>query len=92
MIQVWKCDHCSQVNKDPDEILNHEVICSFNKLNKYCHTCKFSYEEGYDYHIAGCEIGKNTLKGEEEGGCQWWVYKYLDEEREEKLNKIIPDI
>ena len=33
MIQVWKCDHCSQVNKDPDEILKHEGICSFNKTN-----------------------------------------------------------
>ena len=54
MKQVWKCDYCSHIDVNPDKVLNHEPLCSFKKENKYCHTCKFSYEEGYDSHIAGC--------------------------------------
>lgn len=89
MKQVWKCDYCSHIDVNPDKVLKHEPLCSFKKENKYCHTCKFSYEEGYDYHIAGCEIGKNTLVGEEEGNCPHWIYEYLDEERDGKISKLI---
>lgn len=89
MRQVWKCDHCSHIDVDPDKVLNHEPLCSFKKENKYCHTCKFSYEEGYESHIAGCEIGKDTFLGEEEGNCPHWVYEYLEEERDEKIDNIL---
>jgi hypothetical protein len=90
MIQVWKCDYCSTTDVDYKKIQHHEPTCSFNKLNKKCHTCKYSYEEGYNgEHIPGCEINHDTLIGEDDGNCPDWVYEYLDEEREEKINQII---
>ncbi len=89
MKQVWKCDHCSQTDIDADKISKHEVVCSFNKLNKHCYTCKYSYEEGYNgEHIPGCEVDADTLKGEDEGNCPHWVYEYLEKERENKLNSL----
>ena len=69
--------------------LNFAPTCSFNKLNKKCHTCKYSYEAGYSEHIPGCEINLDTVEGREEGNCPGWVYEYLEEEREEKINQII---
>jgi hypothetical protein len=90
MIRVWKCDHCSQVDVDYKKIQQHEPLCSFNKVNKKCYTCKYSYEEGYNgEHIPGCEIGLDTLKGEDDGKCPGWVYEYLQEERDEKINDIL---
>jgi hypothetical protein len=89
MKQVWKCDHCSQTNNDPDKILKHESVCVFNKITKHCYTCKFYYEAGYGgVHFPGCEIKKDAYKGEDDGDCDGWIYKYLDKEREEKLNQI----
>jgi hypothetical protein len=89
MIQVWKCDHCSRTDTNEDRISTHEGICAFNPKTKHCYTCKYSYEEGYNgEHIAGCEIGADTLKGEDYGGCQHWVYEYLEKEREDKLNSL----
>ena len=89
MKQVWKCDHCSKTDIDSDKISKHEVVCSFNKLNKHCYTCKYSYEEGYNgEHIPGCEVGADTLKGEDDGNCPHWVYEYLEKEREDKLNSL----
>jgi hypothetical protein len=89
MKQVWKCDHCSQTDNDPGKILKHEIICVFNKITKHCYTCKFSYEQGYGgEHFPGCEINQDTLKGEDDGNCSGWVYRYLDEERDDKLNLI----
>ena len=88
MKQVWKCDHCSKTDIESDKILKHESVCAFNKLNKYCYTCKYSYEEGYSEHIPGCEIGKDTFIGEDEGNCSGWFYRYLEEERDDKLNDI----
>lgn len=89
MKQVWKCDHCSKTDVESDKILKHETECSFNKETKHCYTCKFSYEQGYGgVHFAGCEIGKDTLIGEDEGNCPHWVYEYLDRERDTKLNDL----
>lgn len=89
MIQVWKCDHCSTVDVDPIKIAQHEPKCTFNKVNKHCYTCKYSYEEGYESHIPGCELNLDTIAGEDLGNCPGWVYEYLDKEREEKINQII---
>lgn len=90
MRQVWKCDHCSQTDVESDKILKHEVECSFNKATKHCYTCKYSYEEGYGGdHIPGCEIGKDTFVGEDEGNCSGWFYRYLEEERDEKIDNIL---
>jgi len=85
MKQVWKCDYCSKTDIDSAKIADHEGVCVFNKLTKHCYTCKYSYEEGYGgEHIPGCEIGADTLKGEDEGNCTHWVYEYLDKEREDR--------
>jgi hypothetical protein len=89
MKRVWKCDHCSKTDLDPDKISLHEPKCSFNKATKYCYTCKFSYESGYGgEHFPGCEIKLDVYKGEDEGNCSGWVYRYLEEERDEKLNEL----
>ena len=56
MKQVWKCDYCSQTDVVSDKILKHEPKCVFNKATKHCYTCKFSREDGYEDHIAGCDI------------------------------------
>jgi hypothetical protein len=88
MKRVWKCDHCSKTDTDTDKMSVHEKLCSFNKINKYCYTCKFSYEEGYNEHIPGCEIRLDVYKGEDEGNCSGWVYRYLEEERHEKINEL----
>ena len=71
-----------------EKIKQHEVVCSFNKINKKCYTCKFSYENGYNgEHIPGCELNLSTLEGEE-GNCSGWVYEYIDKERNGKLEKL----
>ncbi len=89
MKQVWKCDHCSKTDLDPDKILKHEPKCSFNKMNKKCYTCKYRFEAGYGgEHIPGCEIKEDIFRGEDDGNCPGWVYEYLDEERDKKLNDI----
>ena len=89
MKQVWKCDHCSETNINADRMSEHEIRCSFNKINKYCYTCKFSREDGYDYHIRGCDIDEDTSRGEDEGNCPGWVYEYLEEDRDKKISKLI---
>lgn len=89
MKQVWKCDYCSKTDIDSAKIADHEGVCVFNKLTKHCYTCKYSYESGYGgEHIPGCEVGADTLKGEDEGNCPHWVYEYLDKEREDRLNSL----
>lgn len=56
MIQVWKCEFCYNTSSDTDKILEHESKCSFNPINRNCHTCEHSFENGWDgYHEAGCE-------------------------------------
>lgn len=88
MKQVWKCDFCSSTHVDSEKIKKHEVLCSFNKINKKCYTCKFRYEAGYNgEHIPGCELNLSTLEGEE-GNCSKWVYEYIDEERNDKLERL----
>ena len=88
MIQVWKCDFCSTTNVDYKKIQQHEPSCSFNKQNKTCYTCKYRYEAGYGgEHIPGCEVNLDILEGED-GGCEGWIYEYLEKERDEKLNSI----
>ena len=89
MIQVWRCDYCTWSNADPDVILKHELGCSFNRATKKCHTCEFSYEEGYNWeHIPGCELRLDANKYEEEGNCPKWVYYNLVEDRQDKLIKL----
>lgn len=44
---------------------------------------------GYDYSIPACEINMNTYKGEEHGNCAGWIYEYIDDERDDKINKIL---
>ena len=89
MKQVWKCEYCSQVDVNPDVIMKHEDVCSFNKKNKKCYTCEYHYEEGYNgEHIPGCEIRLNASKYEEEGNCPGWVYQGLSKEREERLKEL----
>jgi hypothetical protein len=89
MKQVWKCDHCSYTDVKPDLVAKHEPECCFNKSTKHCYTCKFSREDGYEDHIAGCDIGEDTFRGEEEGNCPGWVYEYLEEERDKKIDNIL---
>ena len=89
MKQVWKCDHCSHTDVNVDKVAQHEVVCVFNKLTKHCYTCKYSYEEGYNEHIPGCEIGEDVLTGEDDGNCPGWVYEYLQEERDENIDKLL---
>lgn len=74
MKQVWKCDHCSDTNEDKEVIEDHEKECNFNPKNKFCYTCKHSYEDGYPIggHYAGCEIKLNAQKGESDGNCKGW--------------------
>lgn len=89
MKQVWKCDFCSMTSSDSNKVSSHEPLCSFNKSNKKCYTCKFQYEAGYGgEHIPGCELDLDILKGEEEGNCKGWVYEYLDKERDNKLKEL----
>lgn len=88
MIQVWKCDFCPSTHVDSEKIKQHEIVCSFNKINKKCYTCKFSEENGYNgEHIPGCELNLDTIKGNE-GNCSGWIYEYIDEERNNKLEKL----
>jgi len=90
MKQVWKCDHCSKTDDDSDKILKHEPKCSFNKLNKKCYTCKYRFEAGYGgEHIPGCEINEDICRGEDDGNCPGWVYKYLEEDRDNKISDIL---
>jgi len=85
---VWKCDFCSKTDWNINNISKHEKSCSFNKINKKCYTCKFSFESGYNgEHLPGCEINLDTLNGEENGNCSGWVYEYLDEDRDRKLKE-----
>lgn len=89
MINVWKCDFCSHTNIEPNVITIHEKECSFNTKNKHCYTCKFSVEEGWDYHIPGCEIHMDPIKGEEDGNCKGWVDENLQDNRDNKINDIL---
>ena len=89
MKQVWKCDFCMYCDNKSDVVAQHEPECSFNKATKHCYTCKYSYEQGYDYHIPGCEIDKDTLLGEDEGECPHWIYRYLEEDRDDKISDIL---
>ncbi len=74
MIDVFKCDHCRHFTQDAEEMRNHEIKCSFNPKNKKCYSCKYAFEDGYPLsgHMAGCEIGLNTFKGEKVGDCEGW--------------------
>ncbi len=88
MKQVWKCDFCSQTDLSAEQMSQHETKCTFNKVNRYCYTCKVSREDGYDWHIRGCDINEDTFRGEEEGNCPGWVYEYLEKDRDDKLNEL----
>ena len=74
MIQVWKCDYCTDTNEDKEVIEAHESKCEWNPKNKYCFTCKHSREDGAPIggHYAGCDINLNAQKGEECGNCSGW--------------------
>jgi hypothetical protein len=89
MKQVWKCDHCSHTDINAESMAKHEPKCSFNKATKHCYTCKFYREDGYDTHIAGCDINEDTFRGEKEGNCPGWVYEYLEKDRDEKIENIL---
>lgn len=89
MKQVWMCEHCSFSSVDSEKISLHEPNCSFNKINKKCYTCKYSYEAGYSGdHFPGCELNLDTQIGEDIGKCGGWVYEYLEEDRDRKLNEL----
>jgi len=49
----------------------------------------FVYIGFYEDHIAGCDIGEDTFRGEEEGNCPGWVYEYLEEDRDNKISYIL---
>ncbi len=89
MKQVWKCDFCSDTHVDPKVIVEHETKCSFNKINKTGYTCTYGCEAGYGgEHSPGCEINEDICRGEDDGNCTGWVYRYLDEERDKSLIKL----
>ena len=67
MKQVWKCDHCTDTDVNPDVISIHESNCRLNPATKDCGTCqnhkRVPYEMawtctyGWDYedeHTAPC--------------------------------------
>jgi len=72
MIQVFKCDHCSHLRQDAEEMRIHEVKCSFNEINKKCFTCTHSWDSGHDYSIPECEKHLSTIDGHEKGNCVGW--------------------
>jgi len=88
MIQVWKCDHCSHCDVDPYKLGQHENSCTFNKKNKTCYTCEYHCETGYDYSIMDCEIGRSLINNENGGKCDGWIYRYVEFERDKKLNDL----
>jgi hypothetical protein len=90
MKQVWKCDHCSQTNIDPNIIKEHEIKCSFNEHNKYCNTCDHHIWEGYGSDgWYECHIGKDYQTYEDDGNCPDWKNDdWTEEQRQIRENKI----
>lgn len=76
MIQVFKCDHCSDTSQDAEEMRIHEAKCSFSPAAKKCYSCLHSYEAGMPISgsMRGCEKKLDTDKGETIGGCAGWEY------------------
>ena len=95
MIQVWKCDHCHETSINSIKILEHEPKCSFNPINRNCHTCKYSFESGWDgCHEAGCDKNLDANKGERYGNCDGWETddpEYLRKLKLEKINQKLKD-
>ena len=85
MKRVWKCDFCSDTDKNSEKILEHEKTCSFNPIMKKCFTCEYSGDEGYDYPIPTCDIHLDIINGEDEGNCKGWYPSDLKEWRKIKL-------
>ena len=79
MQQVWKCDYCSDTNKNPEKIKAHEADCTFNPAKKSCYTCRHREDDGS--HTFGfynsCQIGLETYEGEE-GNCEGWKIEIKD--------------
>ena len=93
MKQVWKCDYCSDTSLNSDKILKHEPMCYWNPINKNCHTCEYSFEDGYEgCHDPGCEINLDAKKGERIGNCEGWKSNNTEYLRKLKLEKICKNL
>lgn len=89
MIQVWKCGFCSKTSIDPNQIMEHELECSFNPINKTCYTCKHHY---YYYESPCCEIKLDVVDGEDDGNCKGWLTNNKNELRNLKIQKICKNL
>ncbi len=75
MKKVWKCDHCSQSNKDPTKIKEHEKTCTFNPEMRTCYTCRNRKDGGSE--LFGwqneCKINLSVVDAEDNGNCKGWI-------------------
>ena len=90
MIAGFKCSFCSHFDTDKENVLEHEIDCSFNHRNKTCYTCDHHYYEGYGSdQWDECEIGIEIFRVTD-GDCKGWENKeYLKEQRTKKLSKLV---
>ncbi len=93
MIQVWKCEYCLNTSLDSNKILNHEPKCYWNPINRNCHSCEHSFENGWDgCHEPGCNKNLNADKGEQFGNCEGWESNDKEYLRKLKLEKICKNL
>lgn len=92
MKQVWQCGFCCHTDVDHGKIMNHEPLCHYNPINRYCYTCKFAFEDGYEYHLPGCEKKLDVYKGEDEGNCEGWESEDKEYLRKLKIENICKNL
>ena len=73
---LWKCEYCSLTNPNSNVIIEHELYCAQNPINRNCPTCKV-YGTWMVCNFAG-SVGAM--------GCNRW--KNLPYERINKLTLL----
>ena len=57
MEEVYKCDFCSRIDKDPEKMAQHEEICSHNPELETCGSCShFHCAINEEYDFCHCKI------------------------------------
>ena len=82
---AWKCDYCSETNRDKEKMKIHEKHCSSNIENKMCFMCSHYQEMGYP--ISGSDMrcmNKNSVMYDKNVSYQ------LDEYQEKYKNPFFP--
>ena len=90
MKRVWKCDFCSETNKNSDFIKKHEEDCFLNPKFRDCHSCIYRHYS-YDDCRKDLDYWQYEDYDEEYGYCPEWKSddeKLLRKIKLQEINKI----